>query len=145
MSTSISNFKRHPDWENRLVTVMGIHRGQIGEWGQTDCLMTCGDVMQAVVGHNPLAQFIGKYDTESGARKILVKNKCKKLSDVFENFLELEEINRLSARRGDMGIVDINQEPHAGYFTEHGFAVKQPQGQIFLPITDVTKAFKIGV
>ncbi|ERI13515.1 hypothetical protein O206_08585 [Ochrobactrum sp. EGD-AQ16] len=69
------------------------------EWGVSDCLMTAADAIKAVTGEDPLAEFRGKYKTEAGAARKMRANGCENVKDVFETYLQLEPVNRLSARR----------------------------------------------
>lgn len=144
MNSSISNFDRLPDWDLRLADVTTGHVDIAPEWGLSDCLLTAADAIYAVVGTDPLAEFRAKYTTEQGAAKLMLKNKCADVEEVFEKYLGLTSVGRLSARRGDVGVIIINDQPTAGYFMELGFAVKQPNGLSYFPITDVKTAFQIG-
>lgn len=144
MNISISNCNRVADWELRLVDVSENHMGIAPDWGVSDCLLTAADAIQAVTGIDPLKQFRGKYTTEHGAAKLMKKNKCADVEDVFEKYLGLKQVGRLSARRGDVGVIMIEGHATAGYFMEYGFAVKQINGLSFFPRTDVKTAFQVG-
>lgn len=144
MNTSISSFERLPDWDFRLAHLSERQLETAPDWGTTDCLLSVGEAMEAVTGTNPLQKFVGKYTTEQGAAKMMRRNKCKNVEDVFEKYLGLTSVGRLSARRGDVGVMEINGDLAAGYFTNHGFAVKQESGLGFFPVTDVKTAFRVG-
>lgn len=144
MNPSISNFDRLPDWDTRLADLSTVQLEVAPEWGSTDCLLTVGEAMEAVTGTNPLAKFKGKYTTEQGAAKLMRRHKCKTVEDVFEKYLKLIPVGRLSARRGDVGVMVIQGQLAAGYFTNHGFAVKQESGLGFFPVTEVKTAFRVG-
>lgn len=139
-----SDLERHPDWSRRLIDIASVHSRQQAVWGQTDCLMVVGEVIQAVVGVNPLERFRGKYSTELGAAKVLRQNECENVLDVFADFLTLTETNRFQMLRGDVGVVLIQDQYHAGYILNDGIQVKQSEGMITLPLDQIQKAFQIG-
>lgn len=145
MNTSISHCKRLDGWELRLAEAITAHVDIVPDWGISDCLMTCGDVMFAVTGINPLEKFRNKYATEQGAAKLMKRNKCNDAEEVFEKYLAMTPVNRLSAHKGDVGVMIINDQITAGFYMELGFAVKVPSGLAYFPITEVKQAFKVGV
>nr|WP_235858948.1 hypothetical protein [[Ochrobactrum] soli] len=106
--------------------------------------MTAADAIEAVIGEHPLAEFRGKYKTEAGAARKMRANGCESVKDVFETYLQLEPVNRLSARRGDVGVMLINDEYVAGFICGSGFAVKQPAGLAFFPVTEIEQAYRVG-
>jgi hypothetical protein len=107
--------------------------------------MTAADAIEAVIGENPLVAFRGRYKTEAGAARKMRANGCENVKDVFERYLQLEPVNRLSARRGDVGVMQINDKYVAGFICGSGFAVKQPHGLTFFPMTDIEQAYKVGL
>lgn len=145
MSISKSSSARVPGWDRALEDLATAHVSIIPEWGVSDCLMTAADAIEAVIGKDPLAKFRGKYKTEAGAARKMRANGCKNVKDVFENYLQLEPVNRFAARRGDVGVMLINDEYVAGFISGTGFAVKQPNGLAFYPVTDVEQAYKVGI
>lgn len=144
MSISKSNLTRVDGWDRALEDVASAQVSVLPEWGVSDCLLSTSEAMEAVIGIDPLAKFRGKYATEAGAAKAMRRNRCQNVKDVFETYLKLEPVNRFAARRGDVGVAVINDEFVAGYVCFHGFAVKQPQGTIFLPLDQIHQAYKVG-
>lgn len=144
MNSSKSNSARVAGWDRALEDLATAHVSIIPEWGISDCLMTAADAIEAVIGENPLAEFRGKYKTEAGAARKMRANGCENVKDVLETYLELEPVNRLSARRGDVGVMMINDEYVAGFICGSGFAVKQPAGLAFFPVTDIEQAYRVG-
>ncbi|WP_432475261.1 DUF6950 family protein [Brucella anthropi] len=144
MNSSKSNSARVPGWDRALEDLATAHVSITPEWGVSDCLMTAADAIEAVIGENPLAEFRGKYKTEAGAARKMRANGCENVKGVFENYLKLEPINRLAARRGDVGVMLINEEYVAGFICGSGFAVKQLHGLTFFPVTDIEQAYRVG-
>jgi len=145
MSISKSSSARVPGWDRALEDLATAHVSIAPEWGVSDCLMTAADAIEAVIGENPLAEFRGKYKTEAGAARKMRANGCENVKDVFETYLQLEPVNRLVARRGDVGVMVINGEYVAGFICGTGFAVKQPNGLAFYPVTEIEQAYKVGI
>nr|WP_313023125.1 hypothetical protein [Brucella intermedia] len=144
MSSSKSSSDRVPGWDRALEDLATAHVSIAPEWGVSDCLMTAADAIKAVSGDDPLSQFRGKYKTEAGAARKMRANGCENVKHVFESYLQLEPVNRLSARRGDVGVMLINGEYVAGFICGSGFAVKQPHGLAFFPVTDIEQAYRVG-
>lgn len=145
MNSSKSSSARVPGWDRALEDIATAHVSITPEWGVSDCLMTAADAIRAVTRNDPLAEFRGKYKTEAGAARKMRSNGCENVKEVFENYLQLEPVNRLSARRGDVGVMLINDEYCAGFICGSGFAVKQPHGLTFFPVTDIEQAYKVGL
>ncbi len=145
MNSSKSSSARVPGWDRALEDIATAHVSITPEWGVSDCLMTAADAIEAVIGEHPLAEFRGKYKTEAGAARKMRANGCESVKDVLDTYLQLEPVNRLSARRGDVGVMLINDEYVAGFICGSGFAVKQPHGLTFYPVTDIELAYKVGV
>lgn len=135
---------RLPDWDRRLARVTEHHMSLPGEWGVSDCLLTAGDAIEAVTGTDLLAPFRGRYKTEAGAARLMRRNGCETVDDVFRAFFALEPVGRLMAQRGDAGTIMQGDVLTAGYVTEQGFASKGPAGLIFSPVTGIVAAFKVG-
>lgn len=145
MNSSISNLVRLDSWDNRLEDIASTHASILPEWGASDCLMAVGEAIQAVVGNNPFEQFHKKYRTEAGAAKLMRRHGCENVKQVFETFLGLEPVNRFSARRGDVGVMMLNDEYVSGFICSYGFAIKQPHGIAFYPVSEIEQAYKVGV
>ncbi|MGU3577104.1 DUF6950 family protein [Brucellaceae bacterium C25G] len=145
MSSSISNLVRCEGWDRRLEDVATAHASILPEWGRSDCLMAVGEAINAVVSQNPFERFRGKYKTETGAAKQMRRNGCDNVKQVFETFLSLEPVNRFSARRGDVGVMLLNDEYISGFICSYGFAIKQPHGIAFYPVSEIEQAYKIGL
>jgi hypothetical protein len=135
---------RSPGWERRLARVTEKHISLPGEWGVSDCLLTMADAVEAVTETDIMVKWRGKYKTEAGAAKLMKKNGCDTVEDVLRDFFRLPPVGRLSARRGDVGIVLQGGQPTAGYVCEYGFAAKGPRGLTFHDLTDIVTAFKVG-
>lgn len=144
MNSSISSLDRLSGWDRALEDFASGQLTIQPAWGRSDCLLTVSSAIQMITGIDPLEQFRGRYKTEAGAARKMRQNGCANVKDVFETYLSLEPVNRLSARRGDVGVILINGEFTAGFICGYGFAVKQPHGLVFFPVTEIEQAFKVG-
>ncbi|WP_188825110.1 DUF6950 family protein [Brucella endophytica] len=128
---------KHLDWEKRLVVVTERHLRTPCVWGESDCLLTVADAIEAMTGTDYAADIRGKYKSKTGAYRLIKKLGHADLASVLAG--HFEEIPQAIAMRGDVGIYDST----AGYFTEYGFALKADDGLRFIPRTMATKAFKV--
>lgn len=144
MSSSILSLPRSDGWERALEDLASAQVSVLPEWGVSDCVMSTCEAIKAVVGIDPLEEFRGRYKTETGAAKRMRGLGCNHVKDLFDVHMMLEPVNRFSARRGDVGVTIINGEFVAGFVCSLGFAIKQPQGTIFLPVIEIEQAFKVG-
>lgn len=144
MSSSISHLIRNDGWDRLLEEVASAQVSVLPEWGTSDCMMSTCEAIKAVVGIDPLSEFRARYKTEVGAAKKMRALGCSHVKDLFEIHMKLEPINRFTARRGDVGVTIINGEFVAGFVCSLGFAIKQPQGTIFLSISEIQQAYKVG-
>lgn len=129
---------RHPEWEKRLVAVTQAHLNTPLVWGQSDCILTAADAVEAVVGSDPAAEIRGKYKSKTGAYRLIKQRGYQSIADVLGGLFEAIPV--ALAQRGDLGVY----ENTAGYFCEYGFAVKAEGGLRFLPRTMAEKAFKVS-
>lgn len=128
---------RHPEWEKRLVAVTEAHLNTSLVWGQSDCILTAADAVEAVLGDDPAKDIRGNYKSKTGAYRLIRERGFKSVADVLSS--QFEEVPVALAQRGDLGVY----EKTAGYFCEYGFAVKGEDGLRFLPRTMAERAFKV--
>lgn len=133
---------RLPDWDRRLTCLVSSMEDAPSVWGLTDCLLTALDAVVAVTGFDPAADIRGRYKTEAGAARILRKRGLVDVEDALASLFE--PIGRLSARRGDVGVVEQGGNLTAGFVCDLGFLARTATGRIFLPQTAIKTAFKVG-
>jgi len=130
---------RLPDWEKRLNEVVERHISLPSQFGLSDCWMIPADAYRAITGE-PLYAGV-RYSTEAGAAKQLRKRGFETVEDAFR--ARLPEVGRLSAMRGDLGVVEINGAISGGVFTSIGFMTRGLYAVEFLPVTIVKAAFRV--
>ncbi|TJV20398.1 MAG: hypothetical protein E5Y04_32340 [Mesorhizobium sp.] len=135
---------RLPDWDRRLARLLPAIAATPGVWGQSDCLLTAAAGVEAVTGVDIMAPWRGRYKSERGAAKLMRREGCNDVEDVFRDFFGLPEIGRLMAQRGDVGVVDQGGAICAGFMCDLGFLARTETGRIILPQTAIKTAFKVG-
>lgn len=133
---------RTTGWDQRLAAVVDRHAALPGEWGTSDCLLTVADVILALTGVDPAEDVRGRYDSETGAAKLLLKRGYENVEQALA--ADFPPVARLMAQRGDVGVVARNGQLAAGFICDRGFAVKIETGLLFLSQMDVKSMFKVG-
>lgn len=133
---------RLPDWDRRLARATERHMSTPMQWGESDCLLTVADAIEAVTGIDPAAKIRGKYSSEIGAAKLMRRRKANDVEQVLERLFA--PVGRLMAQRGDVCVVEREGVLCAGYVTEYGVAVKSERGLDFIQQTEIKTAFKVG-
>ncbi|EBF0362934.1 hypothetical protein B7I36_24810, partial [Salmonella enterica] len=64
---------KHPDWHNRLITVIRAAEKRPFLWGSHDCCLFAADCAQAMCGEDFATGWRGTYDSEHGAKKAILR------------------------------------------------------------------------
>jgi len=131
---------RVPDWETKLNAVIERHMALPSEFGVSDCYLIPAEAFEAVTGEKLYSGV--RYKTEAGAGKQLRKRGFETVEDAFR--ARLPEVGRLMAQRGDLGVVERDGVISGGVFTTIGFATRGERSVVFLPVTEVKAAFRVG-
>ncbi|MEH3581085.1 hypothetical protein POW01_18790 [Enterobacter cloacae] len=112
---------KHPDWHNRLIAVIRAAEKRPFLWGEHDCCLFAADCAEAMTGDNFANGWRGTYDSETGAKKALLRG-----GGSLENVLAkyLDEVPVKMAQRGDIAVVDNSGTRCAGVI--YGGAVWVP-------------------
>ncbi|MCX0428913.1 DUF6950 family protein [Aeromonas veronii] len=94
---------RHPDWQVRLLMHIEAAIGRPFVWGESDCCLFTADACIAVAGVDPAAVYRGRYTTEIGARRVLLKEHGSIAGALDACF---ERIPVSLAQRGDAVVFD---------------------------------------
>jgi hypothetical protein len=76
------------------------------KWGESDCCMFACDGLLALTGIDVAKDYRGKYDTASGSKKSLGEAGLNKIITDLMNDLDVKEINKNFAKRGDLVLID---------------------------------------
>lgn len=94
---------KHPDWHNRLIAVIRAAEKRPFLWGEHDCCLFAADCAEAMTGDNFADGWRGTYDSETGAKKALLR--CGgSLEKVLSKYLD--EVPVKMAQRGDVAVVE---------------------------------------
>lgn len=104
---------KHPDWQKRLVTVIKAAEKRPFSWGKNDCCLFAADCVEAMCGEDFANEFRGKYDSETGAKKALLRGGGS-LERVLGRFLD--EVSPTMIQRGDVAVVENAGRRCAGVF-----------------------------
>lgn len=63
--------RRLPGWEDRLDALLREAADGFRGWGVRDCALFAADAVEALTGHDPAAEFRGRYSTPLGAARAL--------------------------------------------------------------------------
>ncbi|MCM7775023.1 hypothetical protein M8S83_23290 [Enterobacter asburiae] len=94
---------KHPDWHNRLIAVIRAAEKRPFLWGEHDCCLFAADCAEAMTGDNFADGWRGTYDSETGAKKALLRSGGS-LEKVLAKYLD--EVPVKMAQRGDIAVVE---------------------------------------
>lgn len=94
---------KHPDWHNRLIAVIRAAEKRPFLWGEHDCCLFAADCAEAMTGDNFADGWRGTYDSETGAKKALLRGGGS-LEKVLDKYLD--EVPVKMAQRGDIAVVE---------------------------------------
>ncbi|MBL5919840.1 hypothetical protein I7V28_01655 [Lelliottia amnigena] len=102
---------KHPDWHNRLIAVIRAAEKRPFSWGEHDCCLFAADCAEAMTGESFAEKWRGTYDTETGAKKALLRGGGS-LEKVLAKYLD--EVPLKLAQRGDIAVVENSGTRCAG-------------------------------
>lgn len=130
-------------WERRLKEVVEKHMALPSVYKISNCFIICNDAHEAVMGVKlaPETEYDLNYEDEQGALRRMVEQGYKSVEDILDR--NLEEIAPSLAQRGDMGVVEVDGVVAGGVFTQIGFMTRGTKQVVFLPSSQVKKAYKV--
>lgn len=105
MTTTVADAERVQNWDVRLLSVIDAWRSRAYACGPDDCCAFAGDVIQAVTGLQPYADFVG-YTTQAGAVQKLRERGYGSLRAALRDLCGAP-VPRGLARRGDLGWLPV--------------------------------------
>ncbi|WP_430493370.1 DUF6950 family protein [Enterobacter mori] len=122
---------KHPDWHNRLIAVIRAAEKRPFLWGEHDCCLFAADCAEAMTGENFADGWRGTYDSETGAKKALLRGGGS-LEKVLAKYLD--EVPVKMAQRGDIAVVDNADTRCAGVIYGGAVWVPGEEGLVCLRI-----------
>lgn len=108
------------------------------KWGKNDCCLLIADWVLFATGNDVAADFRGAYRSKTGAFKQLFKRGLNDVQSVFKDRLN-PEVPIAYARRGDIALVEFNNEYVGGIVTVNAVVCVGDKGLVSLPM-DAVKA-----
>ena len=90
---------RLDNWYIALAEIIGRHRNTPFSWGVFDCCTFVSDCAIAICGVDPVAEYRGKYRTEIGAKRALIKRHGS-IDGIFDACFDRVPIGEI--QRGDI-------------------------------------------
>lgn len=95
------------DWDYRLNELLIEVAQRPFQWGQWDCCIFAGSVIQALTGKNPATQYIGTYHDKKTAAKQMQQVGASRVEEILTE-LGFSQIPLQLAQRGDLVYHRIN-------------------------------------
>lgn len=137
----ISTLERLDDWEQRAARFFASMTDRSHAWGAHDCAIYCAGAVEAMTGVDLMADFIGGYDDEASAHRLVEAVGADSIADVVDRFLDPCSVR--DARRGDLlqfgdrnGFFMIRWSPRA--------VGAGASGVVHLPATLAARAWRVG-
>lgn len=97
---------RREDWPQRLDDAIAVARVQPFVWGEHDCCLFAADCVLAMTGHDPAADWRGRYDDSEGAYALLTERHGGDLAAAVDAALGERLSGPAFAQRGDVVMID---------------------------------------
>lgn len=130
---------RFEDWPARLGAEIERARERPFCWGEHDCALWTASVVAAITGVDYAAEWRGKYASELGAIKHLLRGGHQSVDSLATNTLG-EPIAPLLAQRGDVMLFDGALGVCIG---TAGAFVTLEEGLTFVPLAQCVKAWRV--
>ncbi|AYA63832.1 DUF6950 family protein [Alteromonas sp. RKMC-009] len=134
--------KRLTTWTQQLTQFITGKKHQPFEWGVNDCCLFAADAVLAITGEDPAIQFRNRYSTRLGAARVLKNEGHDNIESAITAMLG-EPVPRLSVRRGDVVLVDLNGDMTAGIMFGQVLAPGE-QGIATVSPLDITTVWRVG-
>ena len=137
---------RKQDWEQQLNAGIEAAKGTPFIWGQSDCINFAFGCAANMVDYDLMAKASAfrNYTTEAEAYQVLTDNFDGSMAKAMDYFFEAH-VNKTTARRGDIVIIDYNDIQLFGIMDLTGrfAACKSENGVLHVPIKYATNAWKV--
>jgi len=133
---------RKKDWCERLVTFLTAHLNTPFEWGKFDCCLFVADALLEITDIDIAKPFRGKYTTEKGAMRALIKYGNGTVKDTFSEILGTFK-PRLNACRGDVALIDTPTGHAVGIVFNGEVWVASPDGLITVSLKEALGCWSV--
>jgi uncharacterized protein DUF6950 len=111
-------------------------------WGSADCLCFAARCAEQMIGRDPIAHLRGRYDSETGAKRVMVENGWRDMGDVAASIFP--EIPMARAHAGDWALVVTEGWGETiGVVVDDRIAAKTQGGSGQALRSQATRAFRV--
>lgn len=135
--------RRFPDWVLRLEAAIDRARQQSFEWGSHNCGFFVADVVLAMTGVDPGAEYRGRYKTRRGAYAVVKRVTGGGMLELAMRAFGEPRKAPLLAQRGDVVLVETELGDTLGIVLGAKIAATGLSGLEFLPISEAKVAWAI--
>jgi hypothetical protein len=138
---------RMPDWQGRLLACLAAAENKPFAWGTHDCCVFAADCVQAVTGDDPLSHWRGRWRTERGAARVMRSVGGGGLAQAAETLARecgWPLVAVAQAQRGDVALAVIDAQPTILMCTGVHFVGPSATGWVRVPLSAVTKSWRVG-
>lgn len=143
---------RYDDWQPRLFEAIAQRNTAVFDYGKFDCCLAGADLIVAITGDDPMADFRGRYKSAAGAARLLKRDGKGTLLKTLISLMPKQGSRRIpvaSAGMGDLvltkkGLHDLCRGQACGIAMGATAIFSGEVGWTHLPIDNCSAAFKIG-
>lgn len=137
----MSDFKRLPDWRNRLITYLHESARKPFVEGEHDCALFLAGGVHAMTGVDFAAAFRGKYTTTKGGLKLLREEGFVDHADLARQRLAQKPV--AMAFEGDGAVIQESRVPALGIVQGAAIYVLRETGLGTVPLTFASEALEV--
>lgn len=133
---------RRNDWATRLHLYIKQHLNTPFKWGEFDCCMFPAGAVEAMTDRDFAIEFRGRYSTELGAKRALVKYGKGDIKHTIEAMFG-PSLHRLMAGRGDLVLIDTPMGEALGIVWSGKVWATGQNGLITLPVRNALCCWEV--
>ncbi len=140
MKDQMEHIERLPDWRMRLHEYLADEAARKFEWGVSDCAIFAAGAIKAMTGHDPAAQWRGRYKSMADGLRLIRKHGHKDHVAAARAFLKTGR-----HRVGDIAVIEGDDAmPALGVVLGAAIAVKSPEGLGIIPVSEAEEILLCG-
>jgi len=140
MDAQMTEWKRHPDWQQRLTDYLRAHHARPFAWGRWDCALFVAGGVRAMTGRDPMRGLRGYRTLREGLRKAQAAGLEDHVAAVADRF---PEIHPAFAGPGDIAVVPGEPGLALGIVQGAQIYVVGERGLGLMLLTEARRAFRV--
>tara|TARA_R110002124_G_scaffold165640_3_gene333016 strand:- start:749 stop:1153 length:405 start_codon:yes stop_codon:yes gene_type:complete len=133
---------RLANWPTLLAEFLTERGTQEHVWGKNDCCLFAADAIEVITGVDNASEFRGRYTTELGAKRALLRYGAGDIRSTFTAKFG-QPVARLKAVRGDIALVIIDGVERVGVVYGKIYLVSD-KGLVTLPLNQSVSIWSIN-